>query len=44
MQTYGELMFRETVSFRERYGFVLDDYPGWQAARCEELGLVRVIE
>ncbi len=44
MQTYGELMYTETVSFRERYQFVLEDYPRWQAAQSAELGLVRTLE
>ncbi len=30
MQTYAELMSAETVSFRERYGFIPDAFIAWQ--------------
>ncbi|UWE14942.1 SMI1/KNR4 family protein [Herbaspirillum huttiense] len=30
MQTYAELMWRETVSFRERYGFIAAEFIAWQ--------------
>lgn len=30
MQTYSELMWMETVSFRERYGFIPDEFIEWQ--------------
>lgn len=41
MQTYGELMSRETVSFRERYGFDPSAWVSRQAEVAKELGVNR---
>ena len=30
MQTYAELMYSETVSFQERYGFNAKTFTSWQ--------------
>lgn len=43
MQTYGEWMCTETVSFQERYGFVTQEYVAWQVATCASLGLDRTL-
>jgi hypothetical protein len=37
MQTYGELMYRETVSFQERHGFSASEFVRWQVEVSETL-------
>jgi hypothetical protein len=41
LQTYGELMRRETVSFRERYGFSIESHIDAQLRLGDELGIDR---
>lgn len=43
IQTYGEWMSTETVSFQERYGFVMQEYVAWQVETCASLGLNRTL-
>ena len=35
MQTYAELMFRETISFQERYNFDEEEFLSWQCTVAE---------
>jgi len=43
MQTYGELMFRETISFQERYGYNISEHLSRQRTMTKNLGFSREI-
>ena len=45
MQTYAQMMYSETISFRERYNFDAREFVGWQRDVAEsQYGRARVLE